>query len=155
MSTGAIDALCRLEHSTNLAKRESFLGLSTLLHIFVPNDARVAALQIKTLQKGQRKTVDELSYDKINILKKLKANLLEPSILAFSRLQATYTIDRDPCNNTIGSAELQRQLIGTNRPLKSWVRSLNDEKQAYDTRHRTCFAVVWTMLVLITYHKGF
>lgn len=58
-----------------------------------PISARVVTPLIKKLRKGEPQTFDRLPDDEITTLETLKANFVEPPVLALPRFQDDYTVE--------------------------------------------------------------
>lgn len=86
-------------------------------------------------------------------MNELKNALISPPVLALPNFTGHITLDTDACNVQVGRVLLQKQRDETVRPVGSWSRALNDTKKQYDTTHRKCLAIVWSVLVLRPYLK--
>lgn len=69
--------------------------------------ALAAALLNKRFCHGRLLTFDRLNEDEISALKKVKAKLLEPSLLALSHPHCDYTVGKDAFHKQIGFVVLQ------------------------------------------------
>lgn len=106
VSTGTIEAICRLQRATAMAELRSFLGLCNVLHGFFPNLASISAPLNKKIRKCKLQTFDGSTDDEITALETLKERLVELPGLALSHLQDDYTVDTNACNKQIRCALL-------------------------------------------------
>lgn len=83
-----------------------------------------------------------------------KARLVERPVLVLPHSKGAYIVDIDKWDKLIGCILLQKQAVGTDRPIGYWSRTLNNKECAYDTTHLECLTVAWAGLLLQLYLRG-
>jgi hypothetical protein len=106
------------------------------------------------LRKGESPRLGELSSEQLAAFEKLRDNLLNLPILAFSRVEVMFTLDIDACDEQIGCTLFQDQPDGSKHPIGYWSRGLTGSEKNYSTTEKECLAIVWAVLQLRPYLKG-
>lgn len=98
VSTSTLDAIISLEQPTSVTERRSDPGFCNVSRRFVQHFALVAASLSKNLPKAQMQTFDASTGEKMIALEKLKARLVELSLLARPHWQSSFTVMMDACD---------------------------------------------------------
>lgn len=117
------NAICGLQHPTNLTELCSFLGLCNIFLLFVPNLARMAVLLNAKLQKDKPKIFGPFNNEELKPKNLLKESLKAPPILTLTSFTGHIILDTDACDVQVESVLLQAQHDNTTRSNGHWSRS--------------------------------
>lgn len=146
-ASNTFDAIHYLRRSTTMTGLKSCLVLY-LFAILVSNFARFAAPPIKNLKKGQPARLGQVIQSKECKYKRLAKALMSLAVLAFLCRAGRHTLNTDACNAQIDYVLLRDQNEWTTRAVGYWSSSLDNRYCAYNTIHRDCYTVAWTILLL-------
>jgi hypothetical protein len=134
----------------NISDLRSFLGCIGYYRQFIRDFAKIAEPLYKLERKG---TVYNWNKESDVAFQTLKQKLISAPILAYPRLDLSFTLDTDACDTGIGAVLSQEQEDGE-RPIAFAARALTKAERNYSTTRKELLALVWGMEHFAPYLVG-
>lgn len=106
-----------LRKARTVTEMRSFSGLCKIFRRLIPKFARIAAPLNRKLRKDEATKFDHLTEEERKNFETLKSKLIEPSLLALTRVKGRYTFDTDACNEQVLCVLLKEQPEGMKEPI--------------------------------------
>lgn len=113
----ATDAIRKLEVTTTVTERRSFLGLISVFRRFVSNFARIASAISERLKKTEDKELGPFNEEELDPLETVKEKLILPAVFTLPKRNGEYTLDTDACDRQVDCVLLQYQQDGKDRSI--------------------------------------
>lgn len=145
-----IEAIKRFKPPTCVKEIKSFLGMIGYYRKFIENFSITANPINKLLKKN---SIFEWGVEQQNSFEKLKAQLIDFTILQYPDYEKMFIITTDASNLGIG-AVLSQNINGKDLPIQFISRTLNGAEKNYSTTEKECLGIVWAVKQFRPYIYG-
>lgn len=90
----------------------------------------------------------------MDVLATLQQNIIGAPVFSLPSRKSVLKSDTDAGDKQLGCMLTQDPSDGAKKPLGDWSRTLSTADQNSDTTNLECLAIVWVILVLISYLQG-